>query len=128
MRTIAVDFDGVIHQYSRGWADGTIYDPPIAGAIEGLRSLMKNYAVFVHTTRDPKQVSEWLNYQGIPTELYIHDDAHTFWYGQDSILVTNFKLPAIAYIDDRAYFFTGWGKVVEDFGVVPEDDEELDGL
>lgn len=30
--TISIDFDGVIHQYSKGWQNGEIYDPPIRGA------------------------------------------------------------------------------------------------
>src|SRR5690606_24590525 len=59
-KTIAVDFDGVIHGYSKGWWDGTIYDPPMPGALDGLRALMEHYAVFVHTTRSAGQVAEWL--------------------------------------------------------------------
>ncbi|MGP4092983.1 hypothetical protein [Nonomuraea sp. KM90] len=59
-KTIAVDFDGVIHRYSQGWHDGTIYDAPIAGALDGLRALMEHYAVFVHTTRSAGEAAEWL--------------------------------------------------------------------
>ena len=64
MKTIAVDFDGVIHQYSRGWQDGTIYDPPLPGALEALATLMETYAVFIHTTRDPGAVAGWLAERG----------------------------------------------------------------
>lgn len=59
-QTIAIDFDGVLHTYDRGWADGTIYGDFTPGAIEALVSLMRDYAVFIHTTRNPHQVARWI--------------------------------------------------------------------
>jgi hypothetical protein len=68
IRTVAVDFDGVIHAYRQGWHDGTIYDKPMPGAFDALRTLMSTYAVFVHTTRDASQVAQWIEYHAaIPT-------------------------------------------------------------
>lgn len=112
MATIAVDFDGVIHTYSKGWADGTIYDPPILGALDGLHTLMQSYAVFVHTTRDPHQVAEWLHSHDVPVTVEHNGD---FWNRQDVLLVTRRKLPAIAYVDDRAHLFTDWRSVLAAF-------------
>jgi len=52
MKTVALDFDGVIHKYSKGWHDGTIYDDPIEGAFEYMKSLMEEgYCVFILSTR-----------------------------------------------------------------------------
>jgi hypothetical protein len=31
-RTVAVDFHGVAHRSSKGWLDGTVFDPPVEGA------------------------------------------------------------------------------------------------
>lgn len=42
-RTIAVDFDGVIHKYSKGWQNGSIYDEPVEGAKEALLELLEDY-------------------------------------------------------------------------------------
>ena len=33
---LAIDFDGVIHDWSKGWHDGTCYGNPINGAIEAI--------------------------------------------------------------------------------------------
>jgi hypothetical protein len=106
VQTVAVDFDGVIHAYSKGWQDGSIYDGPVPGAFDALRELMKRYAVFVFTTRDAASVADWISdHTGIRTT---NMDPPEFWNEQGEILVTNRKYPAVAYIDDRAVRFVNW--------------------
>ena len=99
--TICVDFDGVIHKYSKGFQDGEIYDPPIEGAIDALHKLKeRGYNVVILTSRNntiPK-VKEWV-------KKYLGPD----------IEVTNRKLPALAYIDDRAIRFTNWDDILRYF-------------
>ena len=36
---LAIDFDGVIHKNSKGFFDGTVYDSPIAGAIDAIKEI-----------------------------------------------------------------------------------------
>lgn len=105
-QSIAVDFDGVIHAYSGGWQDGSIYDPPMEGAQAFLEGLQKSgHAVFILSTRSPLQITEWcaehfprLKFQVIPPDT-------RFWNSTTIIGVTNIKLPAVAYVDDRAIQF-----------------------
>lgn len=116
---VAVDFDGVIHKYSQGWKDGSIYDEPVYGAKESLIQLMDKYAVFILTTRDTGDVAIWIKEQfDIPCVTqndiaersrlgFTYDDLE-FWKDQSKILVTNRKLPALFYIDDRAVRFENW--------------------
>jgi hypothetical protein len=40
-KSVSFDFDGVIHQYSKGWYTKDIYDPPMAGAYEALIDLSR---------------------------------------------------------------------------------------
>src|SRR6266540_4074984 len=114
MKTIAVDFDGVIHAYSRGWQDGSIYDEPMPGAFDALRTLMERYAVFIHTTRNAEQVARWINDQQGPPVCYGSADRIEFWNTQGVLLVTDRKLPAVAYIDDRAIRFESWPQTLDD--------------
>jgi hypothetical protein len=110
-QTIAVDFDGVIHQYSRGWQDGTIYDPPVEGTHAALERLHRRYKVVIFTTRvNPdmpggnvqlKRVIDWLEENGF--EEGVHFDE-----------VTHAKPPAVVYIDDRALHFTSWDQAMQD--------------
>lgn len=115
--TIAVDFDGVIHRYSKGWQDGAIYDPPMPGAVEGLRALMGRFAVFVFTTRPAAQVADWLGDLGFAVRVDGEPDRPEFWNARDVLLVANRKLPALAYLDDRAVRFTDWARALKSLGV-----------
>lgn len=91
MRTLLVDFDGVIHAYSHGWGDGTAYDPPMPGAKEALAELSERYEVVIFSTRDAGQIAAWLIQHEFPPYE-----------------VTNHKRPATAIIDDRAVRFVDW--------------------
>lgn len=95
-KTVVFDFDGVIHKYSKGWQDGSIYDEPVEGIKDIIDKLRQSgYQVVVVSTRTAKReglkdVISWLNKYHIAV-----DDI------QDT------KPPAICYIDDRAITFNG---------------------
>jgi hypothetical protein len=114
--TVAVDFDGVIHAYSKGWQDGSIYDEPLPGAIAALRALMETYAVVIHTTRDPAPVARWLIDRGIKADTWhsANPPESGFFSERGYVLVTRLKLPAVAYIDDRAIRFESWSQALAD--------------
>lgn len=116
IKTIAVDFDGVIHTYERGWADGSIYGDFMPGAMVGLMTLMDQAAVFVHTTRSAKQVARWIERQSghnIECTTWLAP-WRKFWNTKGLLLVTNRKLPAVAYLDDRAVRFVDWDQAMAD--------------
>jgi histidinol phosphatase-like enzyme len=110
---IAIDFDGVIHGYSKGWQDGSIYDPPVDGAAEALRKLKEaGHTLYIFSTRtnpvfkkkegaaDQKKLMEdWLEKYQIP-----FDKIWTFG-----------KPMADIFIDDRAIGFKGsWSDTIGD--------------
>lgn len=105
-KTVAVDFDGVLHPYTAGWVGSTPSDePPIEGAAAFLETLYRwDYRVVVFSTR----ADHPLGYEGI-----------TGWlgrYGLDRWVaeVTHVKPAAIAYVDDRAVPYLGdWAPVYE---------------
>jgi hypothetical protein len=108
-KTIAVDFDGVIHQYSKGWHDGTCYDKPIEGSFEALIELdRRGYNVVVFSTREPEQMKEWFFKWAYKIESIEGEEA-------PNIEFTNKKPPAIAYIDDRGIRFTNWKDILNYF-------------
>ena len=88
--TICLDFDGVLNIYKGYKGEDTGELRP--GAREFLEKLSKEYNVIIFSVRPFPQVVKW---------LYKHDLAG---YVYD---VTSQKLPAHAYIDDRALRFNG---------------------
>lgn len=116
VQTVAVDFDKVIHKYSQGWKDGEAYDWSVFGTEDGLKRLMAEYAVFIFTSRGPIQVSKWFE-KRLPMFKTIIDTPYLsrdFWNEQGTLLITQRKYPAAAYIDDRAIQFHNWPQALSD--------------
>jgi len=135
--TIGIDFDGVVHGYSRGWQRGRIYDPPVPGALRGIREVMEVEPAFIFTARDDlASVRDWLISYAIPaitqTQWEMEQEPgakpERFWNDQSRVLVTNQKLPARKYLDDRGVTFTtegGWERALADLEITPAEMEYL---
>lgn len=92
MRTICVDWNGVLDTYT-GYKGPRHFDPPRPGAAAFLKSLRAmGFRVVVLSSRPPGDVLGWLRQHGL--DRYVD-------------LVTDRKVPAVAYIDDRAITFNG---------------------
>jgi hypothetical protein len=105
IKNIAVDFDGVIHDFSKGWHDGTCYGDPLPGSIEALRILSKKFNVIIFTAKakanrplvngmtGTQLVSDWLEKHNVLDCVYE---------------ITSDKPRAQLYIDDKGYRFENW--------------------
>lgn len=105
---VAVDFDGVLHEYSSPWIDAaTIPDPPVPGAIEWLLRTLQRFDVAITSTRNhqPGGVSAmkaWLRKHAEPLL-----DEQPLLRGVEQITFPVEKPAALIYLDDRAIRFDG---------------------
>ena len=111
LNNIAIDFDGVIHNFNKGWHDGTCYGKPIPGALEAIRNLSQNYKIIIFTAKAKSNrplvngktgvelVEEWLKKHDILK--YVSE-------------ITSEKPRAQIYIDDRGYRFINWDNAIRD--------------
>ena len=109
LKNIGIDFDGVIHDFSKGWHDGTCYGDPLPDSLESVKRLSENYNIIIFTAKvKPDRplvngktglelVTEWLDNYGI---LECVDE------------ITCEKPRAQIYIDDKGYHFTNWEDTV----------------
>lgn len=126
IEAVAVDFDGVIHNAHSGWRNGMIYGGPIPGSLESLRELMLDHPVFIMTARpDLAPVAKWLEERGFDT---VHRETKERWHTRGILLVTNRKLPAIAYIDDKGVRFTDWKGVAVEVDIIASISPKVDNL
>jgi adenylyl-sulfate kinase len=99
-KTISIDFDGVIHKYSKGFQGlDNAYDPPMDGAINALHELHEQgYILKILSSRPKEVIYPWLEKWHIS---HLIDE------------VSNHKFPATIYIDDRGYHFTDWDTTIK---------------
>lgn len=99
-KPIAIDFDGVLHEFQNGWDGDVPKNPPIKDALWAVNTLRNaGHEVIIYTTRDPQHVKNWLGRYNFPL-----------------LEVTNTKPRALAYIDDRGIRFeNNWQSIVKLF-------------
>ena len=91
-KTIAIDFDGVIHRYSKGFQGlHNAYDEPTEGTEDALKTLKaEGYRLIIVSSRPVEAINKWLKQYDL--DKYFDD-------------VSNTKHPAKYYIDDHAVRF-----------------------
>ena len=104
---VAFDFDGVLHKYSEGWKDGSIYDEPNMEVLDLILLLqIQKIPCVIISTRDPQQIKEWWDEQGFTIRAEVLDFDTKFFNDCSYVGITNRKIPAQVYVDDRAYKYT----------------------
>ena len=100
-KTLAIDFDGVIHAYTSGWRGALeIPDPPVEGAIAWLEAAAERFdlAIFSVRAAHPGAIDAmraWLRAHGLAERVL------------ERVRFPIQKPPAEVYIDDRAFRFEG---------------------
>ncbi len=105
MKTIAIDFDGVINSFKSGWKGPEFTDEPVNGAFEAINILLnEGYKVIIYSTRaetveGKNTIYNYLLGNGINIR---------------EIEVTDKKPIALVYIDDRTIKFSGnWNETLD---------------
>lgn len=110
---LCIDFDGVIHRYSKGWQDGVIYDGITDGFFEWAIEAAKKFKLAIYSSRSktPEGVEamrEWLFKQMSGSKAALAAPE----FGLESFAFVHEKPPAFLTIDDRAICFNGdWSKL-----------------
>lgn len=109
-RSVAIDFDGVIHSYGQGYGDGTAKGEPVEGAFEAINELLEVMHVFILSCRPPELIAAWLEKHNAPFAYQVIEETpelrkNPFWDEDRIVGITQVKLGAAYYIDDRAVRF-----------------------
>ena len=98
---LAIDFDGVIHSYERGWADGSIYGSVVDGFWDWASKASQYFTLVIHSARSGmaggnRAMEQFLirEFPGPPSEM----PPLEFSYD---------KPRAMLFINDRAVQFNG---------------------
>jgi hypothetical protein len=106
--TLAIDFDGVIHSYERGWEGGVIYGTVTPGFWTWADMAAERFELVVYSTRsaDPVQLSAMRLWMA--NERTAYRKKHDL-QGDDPLVIgfASEKPKAWLTIDDRAITFKG---------------------
>lgn len=126
MKTICLDFDGVVHSYTSGWVGPrTIPDPPVPGAFDFIYKAVSNYDVAIYSSRSRywggrAAMRGWFRRYGL--EVGPLEDGLMI---KGRLLFPRHKPPATVYVDDRGYRFTGqWPEPTELVTMAPWNKED----
>lgn len=98
-KTVALDVDGVLADYTKGWQGIDIIGDPIDGAVEFSKQLSEIASVLIYTTRCTEELNK-LSPQFLHNIIKKWLDQHGFHY--DEIYTGQGKPIVGAIIDDRA--------------------------
>jgi len=97
-KTIAVDFDGVINPYVKGWQGAGVFETPSKECVAAIKKLHTNYTIIIHTAREQTEFSNIREY------LSKHDVEYDEIFEAKG---SRAKPKAEVYLDDRAVAFRG---------------------
>jgi histidinol phosphatase-like enzyme len=108
---IAIDFDGVIHDNSLGYHDGTIYGNPVEGTLKSIKKIKdEGYRIIIYTCKAHPERP--LVNQKTGTEL-IWDWLKLNNISQYIETVVWGKPHAALYIDDKGFRFKNWKNAID---------------
>jgi hypothetical protein len=107
---LCIDFDGVIHRYSRGWQGGEIYDPVTEGFFEWALAAQELFTMVIYSSRSKTSEGRldmqiWLDQQFQAWRRA--DYAARAKVNKPLFTFSNEKPNAFLTIDDRCVRFDG---------------------
>ena len=110
-KNIAIDFDGVIHDCSKGYHDGTVYGDPLPGALKALKTLkQKGFNLIIFSC---KSRSDRPSVKGKTGTEMVWDwlEKHNMKEFINDVVVE--KPRAICFIDDKGVRFNNWDQCLK---------------
>lgn len=113
-RQVCVDFDGVIHSYSKGWQDGQIYDDVTPGFFEWASSVKNDFDIVIYSSRSrtPEGIQQMKDWLALQIHKFVREHNPVRFLGMEDFKFASEKPAAWITIDDRAHCFTGdWSQI-----------------
>lgn len=99
-KSICVDLDGVLADYSEGWKGVDHFGDPIPGAVQFTKRLKNKYHVIIFTTRCNEEINKPEKVNLLVNR--VRNWLNKYGFAYDEIYSGVGKPIASAYIDDRA--------------------------